>query len=190
MGPAPTAVLLIGWKPAASSPGMSWPWGARYGAPPDGAQQFYKPKGVVMAKKNSSVPGQLDLIEVGPENLEKMTPHLRKYKAAVKERMAALKIEVEQKQIIMDLVQQAKLQPLPNGQVWRLTSNHATWSYTSRKSRRKRDEAARRRSQKPRAASPNPTRASQRPNRRSERNEPPSRCRKPSLQRRAKNDGL
>lgn len=70
-----------------------------------------------MAKKNSSVPGQMDLLEVGPENLEQITPHLRKYKAAMKDRLAALKIEIKQKQIILDLIQQAELQPLPNGHI-------------------------------------------------------------------------
>ena len=70
-----------------------------------------------MARKNSAVPGQMDLIEVGPENLEKITPHLRRYKAAMQQRQAALKIEVDEKLIIMRLVQQAKLQPLKNGHI-------------------------------------------------------------------------
>ena len=60
---------------------------------------------------------QMDLIDVGPENLEKIAPHARKYRAAMKKRLAALDIEVKEKNIIRQLVYDSGLKRLPDGSI-------------------------------------------------------------------------
>jgi multidrug resistance efflux pump len=72
-----------------------------------------------MAKnqKNESAAGeQLDLIEVAPENAKKIVAVARKYKSAQAERLAALEVEVAEKQNLLELVRQAKL-PLVDGKI-------------------------------------------------------------------------
>ena len=58
---------------------------------------------------------QMNLIDVGPKNLKKIAPHARKYKAAMNERVAALAIEVAEKQIIKDMVEESGLKRMPDG---------------------------------------------------------------------------
>jgi redox-regulated HSP33 family molecular chaperone len=60
---------------------------------------------------------QMDLIDVGPENLEKIAPHARKYRAAMKKRLAALDIEVKEKSIIQQLVHESGLKRLADGSI-------------------------------------------------------------------------
>lgn len=60
---------------------------------------------------------QMDLIDVGPENLEKIAPHARRYRAAMKKRLAALEIEVREKGIIQQLVHDSGLKRLPDGSI-------------------------------------------------------------------------
>ena len=70
-----------------------------------------------MTSKNSSAPGQMDLLEVGPENLKEIESHLDIYGWTVKRRIVLLATEVKEKQIILQLVQKAKLKPLANGHI-------------------------------------------------------------------------
>jgi hypothetical protein len=69
------------------------------------------------SKKTAGKGEQMPLIDVGPENLKKIAPHVRKYKAALAERMTALKLEIAEKVNILALVLEAKLKPLPNGHI-------------------------------------------------------------------------
>jgi len=66
-------------------------------------------------KKDVKVGIQLALIDVEPENIKGISKHLQIYKAAQARRLAALKIECDEKKIILDLVHQADLQRLPDG---------------------------------------------------------------------------
>lgn len=69
-------------------------------------------------KKTTAKPGeQMDLIDVGPTNIKKIAPHVRAYKAAMKQRMESLAIEIKEKGLILALVLEAKLTPLPNGHI-------------------------------------------------------------------------
>lgn len=72
----------------------------------------------VQASENESTAGeQLELIDVGPENLEKIGPHARKYKSAQKKRLTALDEEVKEKNIIKQLVHESGLKRLPDGSI-------------------------------------------------------------------------
>ena len=119
MGPCISSVAE-GRMPAVSESGLgiASPGGLETARHRMALSNFVKPKGVVMAKKDSPAKGeQMQLIEVAPENLDKISPHVRKYREALKQRQAALKEEVKQKQLIQELVLAAKLQPLTNGHV-------------------------------------------------------------------------
>jgi hypothetical protein len=60
---------------------------------------------------------QLDLIEVGPENLKKIIPIAREYKELVSARVNILKQEVEAKQQLLALVEQADLSRTKDGKI-------------------------------------------------------------------------
>ena len=67
--------------------------------------------------QGSSSGEQMDLLDVGPENLKEIVPHARRYKKAVNDRIAALAIEVEEKDAIRRLVREAKLKRLEDGTI-------------------------------------------------------------------------
>lgn len=67
-----------------------------------------------MAKKKGE---QLQLIEVGPENLKVIAKETRKYRALVDERLIILKKEVKQKDKVKALVKEAELQRLKDGRI-------------------------------------------------------------------------
>jgi len=60
---------------------------------------------------------QMELIEVGPENLRDIKPIARRYKAAMEARMEALAEESEAKQQILAMVKEAKLSRLQDGTI-------------------------------------------------------------------------
>ena len=60
---------------------------------------------------------QMDLIDVGPENLKAMRPVARRYKAAQKRRLEALADEVKEKKKMLSLIQNAKLKPNDEGMI-------------------------------------------------------------------------
>ena len=72
---------------------------------------------VQAAEAGDEMGEQLDLIDVGPENLEKIAPHARRYKAALKKRLADLDLEVKEKNIIQQLVHESGLKRLPDGSI-------------------------------------------------------------------------
>lgn len=59
----------------------------------------------------------MDLIEIKPENAKVILKAAKAYKRAQKERLAALEVEVKEKQKVLELVKAAKLQPLENGNI-------------------------------------------------------------------------
>ena len=64
-------------------------------------------------KKN----GQLELIDVGPDNLDRIRPHVEAYRAAVEEYSQLGQQVNTEKQAIIQLVTEAKLKPLANGNI-------------------------------------------------------------------------
>lgn len=79
-------------------------------------------KGTTMARQKTEeqkghpqAAEQLQLIDVGPANLKQIKFAARRYRAAMKRRLAALEEEVKAKRQILDLVKQAKLIPLADG---------------------------------------------------------------------------
>lgn len=58
---------------------------------------------------------QMDLIDVGPENLKKMKPVARRYKVAQKRRLEALAEAVKEKKKMLELIQDAGLNPNEDG---------------------------------------------------------------------------
>ncbi len=58
---------------------------------------------------------QLDLIDVTPEEAKPIVQAARLYKVYQSARLKALKKEVEQKQLILDLVKKSNMQRLKNG---------------------------------------------------------------------------
>lgn len=60
---------------------------------------------------------QMDLIDVGPENLQKIVPHARRYRQAVRERMRWGRAETDEKEHIRRLVRDAELSRLPDGSI-------------------------------------------------------------------------
>ena len=74
---------------------------------------------------------QLDLIDVAPENAKPIVAAARLYKKASSVRQAALADEVKYKHRIIELVKEAKLQPLEGG-VIKFTYNGVTVSITPR----------------------------------------------------------
>jgi len=69
-----------------------------------------------MAKKGASGE-QGALMDVGPENLEEIVKEVRIYKKHQRDRLAALKKEVAQKDKIKALVKEAELQRLKGGEI-------------------------------------------------------------------------
>lgn len=59
----------------------------------------------------------MDLIDVSPKNAKPIVAEARLYKKFQTARIASLKKEVEQKQEILALVREAKLQPLEGGKI-------------------------------------------------------------------------
>lgn len=74
---------------------------------------------------------QLQLIDVGPENLKKIKPVAKKYEAAKRRRMAAGEEESELKQQLLALVKEANLSRLPDGTI-RFKVDHMTITVTPR----------------------------------------------------------
>ena len=69
-----------------------------------------------MAKKKK--PGeQLPLIDVGPKEAKPIIKAARLYKEFQQTRLEALKNEIAQKQVILELVKKAKLKPLEDGKI-------------------------------------------------------------------------
>lgn len=60
---------------------------------------------------------QLNLIDVAPENAKPIIEAARLYKGYQSERLAALKKEIEQKTLIIELVKKADLQTLAGGKI-------------------------------------------------------------------------
>lgn len=73
-----------------------------------------------MAKKQTMEPApgeQMDLIDVGPENLKQIKPIAKKYRQAVKERMAAGETEKDLKEQLLAMVKDANLKRLDDGTI-------------------------------------------------------------------------
>lgn len=71
-------------------------------------------------KKQDSelLPGeQLNLIDVAPENAKEILKVAKIYEAAKKERLKALAEEVKQKQKVLELIHEAKLQRMEDGKI-------------------------------------------------------------------------
>ena len=86
-----------------------------------------------MAKKRGRPPKeeQLDLIDVHPKNAKPIVEAARLYKKYQAIRLSALKKEVEQKNTVLSLVKDAKLQPLEGGKI-RFKYDGVTISVTPR----------------------------------------------------------
>ena len=67
------------------------------------------------AEKNKGE--QLDLIDVYPKNMKTIIAAAKKYKRLQADRLAALELEVEQKQKVLDLIHGAKFQTLDDGKI-------------------------------------------------------------------------
>jgi hypothetical protein len=67
--------------------------------------------------KDMEVGAQLELIEVGPENLQAIKPIAKRYKTALQVRVKALQQEIAAKQQILALVKEAKLSRLADGSI-------------------------------------------------------------------------
>ena len=61
--------------------------------------------------------GQMDLIDVGPENQDEILDHAQKHEDAMRQRLKFGKIEVEEKQKVLGLIHQAKLTKLEGGKI-------------------------------------------------------------------------
>jgi len=71
-----------------------------------------------MAKRGRPRTGeQLPLIDVGPENQDEILDHAQKHEDAMRQRMKFGKIEVEEKQKVLELIHQANLTKLEGGKV-------------------------------------------------------------------------
>lgn len=70
-------------------------------------------------KKSVGVPvgAQIPLLDTGPKNIKKIAPHVRVYKAAMKQRVESLAVEIREKGLILALALEANLIPLPNGHI-------------------------------------------------------------------------
>ena len=68
-----------------------------------------------MSKKTKRTTEQMDLIDVHPKNAKAIVAAARLYKKYQAARLAALEKEVAQKQEVLSLVKEAKLQPLEGG---------------------------------------------------------------------------
>jgi hypothetical protein len=68
-----------------------------------------------MAKKKTKSAEQMDLIDVQPKNAKAIVAAARKYKEVQRDRLAVLAKEIEQKEKVLALVKEAKLQPLEGG---------------------------------------------------------------------------
>ena len=89
-----------------------------------------------MAKKDSmqkqvKKEEQMALMDVGPENNKEIVDAVRIYKTHQKDRLAAGKKEVDQKEVVKQLVLKSKLQPLKNG-VIKFTCDNAEIEVTPR----------------------------------------------------------
>lgn len=60
---------------------------------------------------------QMALMDVGPENAKEIVDAVRVYKRHQADRRAALKKEVELKDVVKELVKKADLKRLPNGNI-------------------------------------------------------------------------
>ena len=69
------------------------------------------------ATKTEEKGEQLDLIDVKPENAEAIIAAARLYKKYQLARLTALGKETDQKQKVLELVKDAKLQPLEGGKI-------------------------------------------------------------------------
>jgi len=84
-----------------------------------------------MAKKKTKPAEQMDLIDVQPKNVKAIVAAARLYKKFQVARIAALEKEIAQKQEILALVKEAKLQLLEGG-VIRFACDGMTISITPR----------------------------------------------------------
>lgn len=67
--------------------------------------------------EQSAAGEQLDLIDVTPENLKKIIPVARAYRKVVKERVEFTNRETALKTDLLNLIKEAKLKRLPNGNI-------------------------------------------------------------------------
>ena len=70
-----------------------------------------------MGKKKSTKGDQLDLIDTAPENKKQIISVAKLYKKAQAIRIDALAQEKKHKHTLLDLIEKAKLVPLPDGTV-------------------------------------------------------------------------
>ena len=71
-----------------------------------------------MAKNEDAIKGeQLELIDVAPENLKKIIPVAKKYRASVKKRMQISEDEVALKAELLELIEQSNISRLPDGKI-------------------------------------------------------------------------
>lgn len=85
-----------------------------------------------MAKKEQKISEeQLDLIDVHPENEKEIVAAAKLYRKHLANRQAAGRKEVEQKEKILMLIKEAKLQPLEDGKI-RFSSDGFTFTVTPR----------------------------------------------------------
>jgi len=92
-------------------------------------------KSIEEEEVESEVGEQMDLIDVSPENLAGIKPVAKKYRAAVKKRMAAGEVEQESKQELLAMVlagvTEGKITRLPDGSI-RFKCDGMTISVTPR----------------------------------------------------------
>lgn len=70
-----------------------------------------------MTEKKGDAGKQMDLIDIAPENAKELIEAARLYKKYQGERLGALKKEVEQKLLIIELIHKAGLQELAGGKM-------------------------------------------------------------------------
>jgi hypothetical protein len=69
------------------------------------------------AEAESTSGEQLDLINVSPENMEKILPIAKAFRKVVKDRVRLTNKEIELRNELEQAVDEAKLQPLPDGKI-------------------------------------------------------------------------
>lgn len=84
---------------------------------PQSAPIDLEPKEELNAKNKNEGDEQLELIDVAPENLKKITPIAKAYRKAMRERMAAGKEEEVLKTQLQQMIKEANIQRLADGRI-------------------------------------------------------------------------